>query len=394
MAKSTRFTVLIALVAVLVGPAVGYWRYRVTRPEYRLRQGQAAILQGDLREAERWAAALESAGDPDRAHLLRGQMHLSNNELNAAIREYNQINHDQTDVLVEASLSFGLKFLDRGRPVEAEPLLLYVASARPENIDARRGLAAIYYDRGAMSNALAQLEKWVELDGGDGQPHRFMGVIYKDMEANGPAAEHYRAALGLHLSPQVRRQMVPELADVLIRQNEHTEALKYLDGYLSEGGAPTVSLLELRADCLYGLQDPAGAVRALDRAAALGRPSPRGRRVRALLYVAAGDFAAAAGVLEEALQDDPHDCPCRYQLALAYERLGRRTDADEQRRRLDQSRRLFQELSDLNQEAIRQPTDVAVRRRLAEVCVKLDKPELARMWLRAAAACPQAAARD
>jgi len=26
---------------------------------------------------------------------------------------------------------------------------------------------------------------------------------------------------------------------------------------------------------------------------------------------------------------------------------------------------------------------------LADVCVKLDKPELAEMWLRAAKACPQ-----
>ena len=394
MAKPTRLTVLMFALAVLVGSVAGYWRYRVTRPDYRLRQGQEAVLQGDLREAERWAAALEAAGDPDRAHLLRGQMYLSDNELNAAILEYNLINHGQTDVLVEASLSYGLKFLQSGRPVEAESFLLYVASARPENIDARRGLAAIYYDRGAMGNALAHLEKWVELDGDDGQPHRFMGVIYKDMDANAPAAEHYRAALGLRLLPQVRRQVVRELAEVLIRQNEYAKALKYLDGYLAGGDAPTVALLELRADCLYGLQDAAGAVRALDRAAALGRPSSRGRRVRALLHVAAGEFAAAAGVLEDALRDDPHDCPCRYQLAQAYERLGRGTDADEQLRRLDQSRRLYQELSDLNREAIRKPTDVAVRRRLAEVCVKLDKPELARMWLRAAAACPQAAARD
>src|SRR5262249_17549366 len=112
-------TVLMLSVAVLVAAVAGYWRYRVTRPEYRLRQGQEAIHQGDLREAERWAAALEAAGDPDRAHLLRGQIYLSVNELNRAILEYNQIDHGQTEVLVEASLSFGLKFLDRRKLVEA-----------------------------------------------------------------------------------------------------------------------------------------------------------------------------------------------------------------------------------------------------------------------------------
>src|SRR5207237_2081653 len=112
-------------------------------------------------------------GRPAPAYLLGGHMYLRANELTSAILEYDQINDARTDLLVEASLSYGLKFLDIKRPVEAESYLLYVVSVRPETIDARRGLAAIYYDRGAMSKALAQLEKWVELDGGDGQPHRF-----------------------------------------------------------------------------------------------------------------------------------------------------------------------------------------------------------------------------
>lgn len=394
MAKPIRSIVLIVLVAVLVGLVAGYWRYRVTRPEYRLRQGQRAVVYGDLRDAEQWAAVLAAAGYPDHAHLLRGQTYLSVNELNRAVLEYNQINHEQTAVLTEASLSYGLKFLEIKRLVEAERFLLYVVSVRPENVDARRGLAAIYYDRGAMSNALAHLEKWVELDGGDGQPHRFMGVIYKDMGANASAAEHYRAALSLRLSPKVRREVVPELTEVLLQQHEYAEALKHVDNYLAESGAPAVAPLELRAECLYGLQEQAEAVSTLDRAAALGPLSPRGQRVRALLHADAGEFAAAASLLEKALRQDAHDCPCRYQLAQAYEHLGRRSDAAEQLRRLDQSQRLFRELSDLNQEAISKPTDVAVRRRLADVCVKLGKPELAEMWLRAAAACPQAAGRE
>src|SRR5207253_10728216 len=120
-------------------------------------------------------------------------------------------------------------------------------SVQPDNVDARRALAAIHYDRGAMSNALAQLAKWVELDGGDGQPHRFMGVIYKDMGANAPAADHYRAALRLRLAPKVRREVVPELAEVLVKQNEYAEALRHLDHDLAESGAATVALLELRA---------------------------------------------------------------------------------------------------------------------------------------------------
>jgi hypothetical protein len=51
MAKPIRSIVSLVLLAGLVDSAVGYWRYRVTRPEYRLRRGQEAVLQGDVREA-------------------------------------------------------------------------------------------------------------------------------------------------------------------------------------------------------------------------------------------------------------------------------------------------------------------------------------------------------
>ena len=89
-------------------------------------------------------------------------------------------------------MSYGLRFLALGRPIEAERFLLSVTSIRPENVDAYRGLAGIYYDRGAMSHALAHLEKWAALDASDGRPHRYMGLIYKDQGDNTAAADHYR----------------------------------------------------------------------------------------------------------------------------------------------------------------------------------------------------------
>src|SRR5262249_23964177 len=116
--------------------------------------------------------------------------------------------------------------------------------------------------------------------------------------------------------------------------------------------------------------------------------TPRALRMRAEMHLDANEVQSAVPLLERALRIDSHDCPCRYQLAIAYEHLGRRAEAAEQRRLLEQSQRGFQELSDLNQEAIRKPADSGVRRRLAEVCGRLGKPDLARMWLRAAAACP------
>ncbi|MCI0464235.1 MAG: tetratricopeptide repeat protein [Gemmataceae bacterium] len=377
----------LTLVAVLLG-AAAVWRYRTLRPEDGLRQGQEALLRSDVARAEQMAQRLESAGYPDHAHALRGHIFLRAGQLPQAILEYNQIPHEQTELLADISLVYGLGFLSLGQPVEAERFLLYVASIYPDNRDAHRGLATIYYDRGAMTDALGQLIQWSELEDQDGRPYRFMGLIYKDLMALVPSADHYRKALSRELPPRVREEIVIELAEVLILQTEFAVALRYLDECSFEvGGVPTV-LPELRAECLYGLGRSAEAIRVLDQAPNSGPPSPRWLRLRAQLHADAGELRAAADLLQKALDADPHDCPCRYQLAQVYERLGRRPEAAEQRGLLEQSQRLYTQLGDLNQQAIQKPHDAGVRRRLAEVCGQLGKLDLAQMWLRAAAACP------
>jgi tetratricopeptide (TPR) repeat protein len=377
----------LVLVAALVGAGT-IWYYRTSRPASLLRQGRAALFDGDVGQAERLAAWLDWWGYPDQAHLLRGQIFLLQRQLNPAILEYNQIRQDQGEVLAEASLIYGLEFYALGRPVEAEKFLLHVVNVRPEEVTARRALAAIYYDRGAMGYALAHLKKWSELAPQDGQPHRFMGVIYDSLGADAPVVEHYRAALDRDLTPRMRQELVVGLAEALAKQREYAAALACLDKWPFEAGAVPAGVPELRAECLYGLGRHAEAFRALEPVLASPAPTPRALRVRAQSYLDADEAAAAVPLLEKALRIDSHDCPCRYQLATAYEHLGQRAAAAEQRRLLEASRRAFQELSDLNQEAIRKPEDARVRRSLAEVCWRLNKPDLAQMWLRAADACP------
>src|SRR2546425_3157208 len=96
----------VALVAGLIG-AAGLWGYRTTRPDSRLRQGQEALRRGDVAQAERLVERLEAAGYPAQAHMLRGQCYLRQGELDRAILEYNQIPHDQRELLAEASLIYG-----------------------------------------------------------------------------------------------------------------------------------------------------------------------------------------------------------------------------------------------------------------------------------------------
>jgi predicted Zn-dependent protease len=130
------------------------------------------------------------------------------------------------------------------------------------------------------------------------------------------------------------------------------------------------------------------AARILDRVLAASPDAPRALRVRALIHAAASETGEAVVLLERALRIDAHDHASRYQLALAYAALGRPQEAAEQQRLLKQTEDLLKQWADLNQEADAKPTDPQIRRRLAEVCTELGKPEMAQRWLRAADACP------
>lgn len=389
MNKMQRWGWSLGGLAVAVGllGGIGYWRFRVTRPDYRLRAGQAALLREDYDKAAKLARLLEDSGHLDHAHLLRGQSLLRRGQLNPALLEYNAIDRDRKDLLAEASMIFGLGLYFHGHLIEAEKLLLHAVQVLPENIDVRRGLAALYYDRGAMREALRHLQKWTELAEDDGMPYRFMGLIYQGLSATGPAAESYTKALQRKLPPDIREAALVELAEVHLLRTEYADALACLER-LSADTLAQAKIQECRAECLWGMGRAAEATALLEPLLAAPSPSPQTFELRAKIHLAAGEDAEAMALLEKALHLDAHDCSSRYQLALLYTKHKRQAEADEQFRLLATSQQLFRELSEGNQQAIERPTDVAIRRRLADLCSQLNKRDLAQMWLKAANSCP------
>jgi tetratricopeptide (TPR) repeat protein len=389
MGKPRQWSRTLAGLAVALGllGGVGSWRFRVTRPDYRLRQGQAALLREDYDKAAELTSLLETSGHFDHAHLLRGQSLLRQGHVNQALLEYNAIRRERKDLLAEASMIFGLGLYFHGHLAEAEKLLLHAVHVLPDNIDIRRGLAALYYDRGAMRDALRHLQKWAELANEDGMPYRFMGVIYQGLSATGPAVANYGKALERNLPSEVREAALVEFAQVHVERTEYAEALACLK-HLSAETQAQPKVQECWAECLWGMGRHAEAVALLEPMLAAESASPRALGLRAKIHLAAGQDAAAAALLEKALHRDPHDCFLRYQLALLCTKQKHQAEADEQFRLLATSQQLFREMSDLNQQAIERPRDAAVRRRLADVCNQLNKSELAQMWLKAANSCP------
>jgi tetratricopeptide (TPR) repeat protein len=375
-----------AAVLGLLGLGSAFW-YRSTRPQNLLRQGQQALAQGDVEQAERFATRLEVAGHTDHAHLLRCELFFRVHDYAKAVDEFNHI-RDQGDILVEALALCGRWFLlELHRPAEAERFLLLVVSRRPDHVDAHRGLATIYYDQHAWVPAVQHLLQWAELDPRDGRAHRFMGLIYKDLDQLTPAIASYEEALRRELALPVVEEVKEELAECLVAQSQYERGLALLEE-AADRPTEVPKRMALRAECLWGLGRSSEATALLDSALANHPRVPELLRLRAKVYLHTNEPQAAIPLLERAVEIDRHDYAGRYLLAQSYQALGRSADAAEQRRLADQTKESLLQLTELIKKASEKPWDASVRKHLAETCQKLDKPDLAAMWIKAAATCP------
>jgi tetratricopeptide (TPR) repeat protein len=388
---------LVLVVAVVAG-AVAWWHH-ATQPGYRLRRGQEALARDDLDQAEHYAVLLEAAGARDHAHLLRalilfddarpaidaGQPQLAAAPVRRVLDELDQIG-DEEEVRLPAAALAGQCFLHLGRLREAERALSFVADHQPDNVDAHRGLAALYYDQGALTLSLRHLEEWARLDPADGRSHRMMGFIYKHLERFADAAPCYQAALERQLGEQFVQEAREDLAECFLRQARPDDALKALqqcDPRLS--GTPR--FLALRAEALWGSGELAGAREVLDGALAVHAGALDLLRLRARLYRDSNETEAEVKTLTRVLALDPHDYASRLLLAQACERLQRSDEARKHHRLADETRRLIEEIADLNSQAIANPWDGVVRRRLAALYRQVGRPQDAALWERAAQAC-------
>jgi tetratricopeptide (TPR) repeat protein len=373
---------VIATLGALAGGAV--WWYQTTRPTHRLRQGQEALRRGRPDIADRLAERLEADGYSDHAHLLRGELLLREHQFARANLEFNRI-QDRGDLFIEASTICGLGLLSLKRPFEAEKWLQCVVSARRDHLDAHRGLAAIYFDQGALTLAVRHARECARLEPQKGYPFWLMGVIFKDLGQYASAREAFQQALERELSDEQRGDVKKGLAEVLVHLKEYARALTILEE-CPPAVRDTPKMLACRAECLWGLDQGTEAKALLDRALQEHPQSPEVLRLRAKLYLNENQPDHAAALLERALRVDRHDHLSRYELVQAYQMLGRRGEAAEQQRLFQQTQDYLAQLTSLNQQIAEHPWDAAVRTRLAEICDKLDKPDLAAMWRQAAAA--------
>jgi tetratricopeptide (TPR) repeat protein len=370
----------VLLIAAVLGAAG--WRYRITRPDYRLARGQEALRAGDSTTATHLADRLEAAGHPDHAALLRAEALHARRHPDLALQQLNRLSPDGPFRLQILALT-GQCLLELGDLPAAHSVLTTLVAEHPDHADAHRGLAAITYDLGQLGAAVDHLARVAELDPQDARPHRLIGLIYKDMGQYAQAEGAYRESLRRGLPQGAEREVRFELAEVLVRQGKFADGLAVLDG-APEGVEPGRS--GLRAECLRGLGRTGEAATELDRALPTS-PTAVLYRLRGQVHQDQGHPAEALKCFERAVALAPNDHQAHYYLAQALAGAGRKEEADRAFARDAELRKELDRITALTKEAMSKPWDPDVRRELAEICERMGKPELAALWRKAAATC-------
>lgn len=372
------------LLVALLALGVTWWGISTRLPwrtESPFQQALDSLQQGNLDHVAAQIQALSSqARFQPHVHLLQGAVYLRRNQLEDALREFAK-SRPEGELREPGLLLAGECLYRLGRLEEAQALLEQLAQEQLANVDARRWLAAIDYDLGNLGEAISKLQQLTAMVPEDPAPHRFMGKIYQeDCRQYAKAVDCYRQTLARNPPPRQRQDVLHELSVALMQQGRYGEALPVLAEM--EADARTLALL---ARCHWYLDRRDRARTLLERARLLDPNERSVLMLEARMKLEEDGPGAAVAPLQRVLAKDAHDFPCRYQLALMYQRLGATDAAEAELEQMRESKEFRNQLAELNVQA-RRLDDAAVRQRIADLCTRHGLLELAATWRRAAEA--------
>jgi predicted Zn-dependent protease len=363
--------VLVSVVSVLPF-ALNWWH---TRPGRVFSRAIAAIQRGNVAQAQAGIVSLEN--HPENGHYvdcLKGAVLVRSGRFAEALRCFSRTRPDG-EIRPIVLLLTGQCLYQTGRLVEAKWALSQLAAEAPQNSEAHRWLGIVYHDLGAMDAAIGELEAALRANPADWQPHALLAQIYFDVEQYAQAAENYRCVVAHRADPIATLR----LAVSLVRLKKFRDALNVL-----EPMTRSAESLVLMAECHLALNDQTRAGQLLEEARSIDASSHAVLLLSARMSLDAQNPKAATEFLQQALGQDPHDCQTRYQLALSHRDQGLLGEYAEELSRFEVSQKLHDQYAELSRQARQRPNDSQVRDELCEVAQKLGKPEIARLWKRAA----------
>lgn len=259
--------------------------------------------------------------------------------------------------------SRALAAVESGSFADAEPLLRQALTRSPRDIELLRAIVQGYGEADRVADAEPLLRRWCDLRPQDEEPYRLRFESYRRR------ARHREALTdGLHLL-----ELAPDDLDI----RRKVAASQFALGSFAESEDECRAILgrkpgdrsarSLLAQALRARGDPAGAGAVLDQLLRAEPDFTRAMMSRAILFLESGSPALAIPLLERVIRLDPRrQRTARYQLSLAYERVGRHDDA----RRVMQEVRRMQEADTLRTAVLSQPDNLALCVRAAEALLE------------------------
>jgi len=368
--------IIVAFVALIVA---GYWISQ--RPQRQFDLALQDVERQDWHAVRRRARVLEqSAGYFPHAQLFWGITEIHDEHLMDAVEDLQTaMQHNETKPL--ACAYAGEAWFKLRQYSRAEQMLLASHADLPNRVDTHRWLAALYYDTGAMGNALVHLTRVAELAPADPRPHRLIGLINKDYENFEPAVAAYQESLRRDPQQPDRETVLLELAESQVRARQFPDGLATLE-QCRESARRRV----LEAECHFALADKERAKAILTDVLRRTPHRPDALVLLGGILLDEGDLPEAIRVLTRCLEVDPQDYTARYRLGQAYQRQGNQVQASKHGRIAEEMKRLREEFNQLHHQAIAKPRDAEIRYQLGVVAKRLSQPELAHNWFQAALA--------
>jgi tetratricopeptide (TPR) repeat protein len=216
-----------------------------------------------------------------------------------------------------------------------------ILAVRPEDADALQRLAALYYSKSRLNEALETAERLAKIPGSAVAGYALIGIVHHDehrLEQAVAAGERV-----LDLNPDLSELSLPpslfysDLAQDLIDLGRPADARRHLQRALSRSDDPVlINLLGVTHK-----REGNGAEAALCwKRATEADPKLAGPWLNLGLQALEEDRVAdAVSSLEKANALDRDSLEPTYQLSLAYRRAGRERDAERFRKRADEIRR-------------------------------------------------------
>lgn len=370
--------IVIVVACVALGATVFAMRDRSAEA---YRRGRAALLNGDRESVIREADLLIAMpGHQCQGWLLKGLLLSRLDKRDEAVFYLEKSAGDEA-LAVEANTLAAKCLYETGLYRQAIEAANRALQRDASCVDARRWLAASYYDLGALAHATEELKRISQLAPDDPKPSHLLGVIAMDGERYPEAIQRFQESLSRDPSQPGKEAILVELAECQLKTNQSQQALDILAQC-----SPTAPVLTLMANALETQSKIDEAQAKLEAAIRLDAKYVPAKLALGKLLLDRGQIREALPVLAEAVKLEPMNREAHFQLSQACRRADEPQRADEELSRMQEIGAWEREFSSLHAEAAKDPHNGELRFRLGELALRLGKPKLARVWYRAAIA--------